>query len=80
MGADPPANNCKELEMAFLSAAGILGDSAAEALVFVLKDRYKIRLGGPPCSSMEEIEAALVDISGAAAEILVVRMRAYLGK
>ena len=80
MGADPLANNCKELEMAFLSAASILGDSAAQALVFVLKDRYKISLGDPPCSSREEIEVALVDISGAAAEILLVRMRTYLGK
>ena len=80
MGADPPANNCKELEMAFLSAASILGDSATEALVFVLKDRYRIRFVGPPCSSMEEIEAALVDISGVASEILACRMRTYLGK
>ena len=80
MGADPPAKNCKEIEMALLSAASILGDPAAQALVFVLKDRYGIRLGGPPCSSREEIEAALVDISGATAEILLVKTRAYLGK
>lgn len=80
MAADIPSDDCKKLETAFLSAASILGGSAAEALVFVLRERYRIRLGSAPCSSIEEIEAALVDISGAAAEILVMRMRTYLGK
>ncbi|MEO9295150.1 MAG: hypothetical protein ABI347_06075 [Nitrososphaera sp.] len=64
-----------------VSVCGKHGDSAVEALVFVLKERYSIKLGGrSPCSSIEEIEAALVDISGTAAEILIMRMRAHLGK
>lgn len=75
MSASPGNDGCEKLEAALKSAAGILGDQAAEALIFVLKDSYGIRLGRSPCSSIEDIEAALVDISGAGAEILVGRMR-----
>ena len=78
MSAPPGNGGCEKVEAALKSAAGILGDQAAEALIFVLKDRYRIRLGKSPCSSIEEIEAALVDVAGVAAEILVSRMRAEL--
>jgi hypothetical protein len=59
-------------------AISIFGDQAAEALILALKERYNIRLGQTPCSSVEEIFEALADLSGQGADILVSRIRSFL--
>ena len=69
---------CIALESALRQAISIFGDQAAEALILALKERYNIRLGQAPCSSIEEITEALADLSGPGADILVSRIRAFL--
>ena len=69
---------CIALEGALRQAISIFGDQAAEALILALKERYNIRLGQAPCSSVEEIFEALADLSGPGADILVSRIRSFL--
>ena len=72
------ASYCKELERALRQAAIIFGDHAAEALMLALKERYGIKLGQAPCSSIDDIARALCDISGPGADILISRVRSFL--
>lgn len=69
---------CIALEGALRHSISIFGDQAAEALILALKERYNIRLGQAPCSSIEEIFEALTDLSGPGADILVSRIRSFL--
>ena len=72
------ASYCAALEKALRQAASIFGDEAVEALMLALKERYNIRLGQAPCSSIEDIEKALADISGPGADIIISRVRSFL--
>lgn len=72
------ADYCASLEKALLETLGIFGEDSAKATVIVLKTRYGIRLGSPPCSSIEEIERALAEITGTGADIIISRMRSFL--
>ena len=69
---------CIALEGALRQAISIFGEQAAEVLILALKERYNIRLGQAPCSSIEEIAKALADLSGPGADILVSRVRSFL--
>lgn len=58
-------------------AADVLGEPTASSLLVSLKTIYNIRFE-KTCSSQSEIEAALVDIFGSAAEPLIDRIRSVL--
>lgn len=71
------AGDCKKIEEALKKAVGAFDKSAARVLLYHLEEKYRIRFE-PPCSSVEEIEAALFDIAGPASDLVVSRMRAFL--
>lgn len=70
--------DCRKIEYAFRSATQIFGPAIIESLVSDLKEKYNIRIGTFPCSSVNEIEAALAEIIGTSADILVSRMRSFM--
>jgi hypothetical protein len=69
---------CRKIESAFRNATKVFDDSVVELLLYHLEKKYCVRIGPAPCSSVEEIEAALSDVLGGAADILISRMRAFL--
>lgn len=69
---------CAALENALTQAASIFGDQAGEVLILALKERYGIKMGQAPCSSIKKITTALIDISGPGADILISRVRSFL--
>lgn len=69
---------CKKIEAAFAQAMRAFDEPAVQVLKFHLEERYGIRIGTYPCSTLEEIEAALTEIAGVAADLLISRMRAFM--
>jgi hypothetical protein len=69
---------CAGVEKALREAMGVFGDDSMEATIMVLKNKYGIRLGNPPCSSITEIENALAEITGTGADIIVSRLRSFM--
>jgi hypothetical protein len=77
-GDTSSADYCAALEKALLETMEIFGADSAQAMVIALKSKYGIRFGSAPCSSIEEIEKALVEITGTGADIIISRMRSFL--
>lgn len=71
-------DDCKKIEQAFLQATKVFDDSAVRVLIFHLEEKYHVHIGCAPCSSVEEIYTALLDIAGSAADLLISRMRSNL--
>ncbi|UVS68308.1 hypothetical protein [Nitrososphaera viennensis] len=71
------AGNCKKIEEALKEALSTFDKPAVRVLLYHLEEKYHIRFE-PPCSSVEEIEAALFDIAGPASDLVVSRMRSFL--
>jgi hypothetical protein len=71
------AGDCKKIEEALKRALETFEPPATRVLLYHLAERYHISFE-PPCSSMEEIEAALFDIAGPASDLVVSRMRSFL--
>lgn len=69
---------CRKIEKAFRKATKVFGDSVVQLLIYHLEEKYGVHIGSAPCSSVEEIEAALTDVAGGAADILISRMRTFL--
>lgn len=75
-----PTNDCKycdKLEFAFAKSTTFFDKSTVMVLRYHLEDRYGIRFEAP-CSTLEEIENALRDITGPASELIINRMREFL--
>ncbi|MEM2140335.1 MAG: hypothetical protein QXJ74_01045 [Nitrososphaera sp.] len=72
------AGYCTRLERALREAMGVFGEDSVDAMIMALQNKYGLRIGKPPCSSIEEIESALSEITGTGADIIVSRMRAFL--
>lgn len=70
--------DCSKLADAFYKSMKVFDANASRVLEFHLQEKYGIRIGSAPCSSIEEIEKALRDIAGVAADILISRMRSFL--
>lgn len=71
-------SDCGKIEDAFRNATKVFDEPAVPVLMYHLEERYGIRIGSAPCSSVEDIEAALLDIAGSAADLLIARMRSFL--
>lgn len=71
-------DECKKIEEAFMTAMKVFDQSAIMVLVSQLEERYNIRLGSAPCSTLAEIEAALFDIAGVGSDLLISRLRSFL--
>lgn len=71
-------DECRRIDAAFTQAMRAFDESAVRVLKFHLEEKYGIRIGVCPCSSVEEIEVALTEIAGVASDILVSRMRSFL--
>jgi len=69
---------CEGLEKALREAMSAFGEDSATATIMALTSKYGIRIGKPPCSSIEDIEKALAEITGTGADIIVSRMRSFL--
>lgn len=69
---------CAQKREALKQALGAFGDNAFDLLVFHLEDRYKLVINGSPCSAVADIEAALTDMAGSSADLIISRMHAYL--
>ncbi|MEW5839479.1 hypothetical protein [Nitrososphaera sp.] len=70
--------DCETKRQALRHAVSAFSPDAYRLLVFHLEDRYKLIINGSPCSALEDIEAALVDIAGPSADLIISRMRAFL--
>ncbi len=72
------ADYCAAIEKAILKTMEIFGEDYAKATVMMLKNRYRIRLGSAPFSSIEDIERVLAEITGTGADMIISRMRLFL--
>ena len=74
--------SCKEKREALEKALSIFGENARRLLVTVLEDDYKLVIDGrnssTPCSSVEDIERALFDVTGSSAHLIISRMHTFL--
>jgi hypothetical protein len=71
-------SECKKIEAAFFQAMRAFDEPAVQVLKFHLEEKYGIRIGVCPCSTLEEIEVVLTEIAGVAADLLISRMRAFM--
>jgi hypothetical protein len=69
--------NCRRLEQALMEALRPFGEQGVRLLMSQLDEKYHIRFV-PPCPTMDQIEAALLDIAGPATAAIVSRMRSYI--
>lgn len=71
--------DCRTKHMALNHALSVLGENAARLLISQLEDRYRrIIDGSTPCSSLEDIEQAILDIAGPSSDLIIVRICAFL--
>lgn len=68
---------CTKIQSALRNAAIVMGDGVWESIEKQLQIVYRLRLD-PPCSAVDEIEKALVDLLGTSADLIVVRMRSFM--
>lgn len=59
-------------------ALSVLSDESHAAVVFMLDDKYGVKMHGLSPVAKDDIRAGLQDIFGAAADVLVNRMEEYL--
>lgn len=71
--------DCKTKRDALKYALSVFGENASRLLVSQLEDKYRLIIdGSTPCSSLEEIEGAFLDIAGPTADLIISRMHAFL--
>jgi hypothetical protein len=71
--------DCRTKHMALNHALSVFGENAARLLISQLEDKYRLIIdGSTPCSSLEDIEQALLDIAGPSSDLIIARMRAFL--
>jgi hypothetical protein len=63
--SDP--RECAKIAEAFERATKAFGQDTARLLRSLLEEKHGIRIGTCPCSTLEEIEAALFELAGVAA-------------
>ncbi len=68
---------CAKIAKAFDRATDVFEKYSARLLRSILEEKHGIQIGTCPCSTLEEIEAALFEIAGVAADLLVSRMRSF---
>lgn len=73
----PGVYDCTRIQGALRNAAIVMGDGVWESIEKQLQVAFHLRLD-PPCSTVGEIEKALVELLGSSADLIVVRMRAFL--
>ena len=66
---------CKSIAKAFEEAISPLGPEVRRLLVGYLEDEYSIPIGTSPCSSLEEIKRALVEVVGEGSVLIISRLR-----
>ena len=71
-------SECRRLEEAFRLAMRVFDASTTRLLISELEDKYDVHIGEPPCSSLEEIERALVEVTDVGADLIISRMREFL--
>lgn len=69
---------CAQKRQALKHALRVFGENTYNLLVFHLEDRYKLIINGSPCSAVADIEAALTDMAGSSADLIISRMHSYL--
>jgi hypothetical protein len=69
---------CAQKRKALNYALTAFDESAYRLVVSQLEDRYKLIIEGSPCSAVADIEAALRDMAGSSADLIISRMHAYL--
>ena len=72
------ADECKKVEEALRKAAVVFGENTINVLIYQLEKKYNIKIGSPPCASLDEIEKALFDIAGDGADLFISRMRSFM--
>ena len=71
--------DCKTKKEALKYALSVFGENASRLLISQLEDKYRLIVdGSTPCSSLEEIEGALLDIAGPTADLIISRMHTFL--
>lgn len=71
--------DCKTKRAALKHALSIFGEDASRLFISQLEDKYKLIVdGGTPCSSVEDIDNAIMDIAGPSADLIISRMHSYL--
>lgn len=69
--------NCENIREALREETVVRGEAAWKSIALQLQTVYGIRLD-PPCSTVQDVENALVDLLGTSADLIVVRMRSFL--
>jgi hypothetical protein len=71
--------DCKTKRDALKYSLSIYGEDASRLLISLLEDKYKLTVNGStPCSSLEDIVHAIFDVAGLSADLIVIRMHAFL--
>lgn len=72
--------DCKAKRAALEYALEIFESHTSRLLISHLEDKYKLIINGStPCSSVSDIEAALLDIAGpSSADLIISRMHSHL--
>lgn len=71
--------DCKTKRDALKYALSVYGEEASRLLTSQLEDKYKLTINGnTPCSSLEDIVHAIFDVAGLSADLIVIRMHAFL--
>jgi hypothetical protein len=69
--------DCAKIQSALHNAAVVLGDGVWESIEMQLQAVYRLRLE-PPCSTVEEMENALIDLLGTSADLMLAGMRSFM--
>lgn len=72
------ASECKKIAEAFEKATKVFDPNTTLLLRSLLEERCGLKIGSPPCSTLEEIEAAMTEIAGTGADLLISRMRSFM--
>lgn len=71
--------DCKTKRIALEHALKVYGADASRLVISQLEDKYKLIISGStPCSSVADIEAAVFDLAGPSADLIIARLHAFL--
>jgi hypothetical protein len=70
--------SCSQKREALKQALAMFSQDTYRVLVFHLEDRYKLIIEGSPCSAISDIEDALNEIAGPAADLIISRIHSFL--
>lgn len=70
--------NSKNVKEAFLRAINVLGPETSRLLLYHLEHNYGISVEGSSFAKSSEIEAALTDVAGTGATLIIQKMREYM--